>query len=122
MTRTVCLATLLIALAAPATASPCLNEIDALSGKVQEQSKQAISANSAGQHEAAARGGQGKTGASGEASAVPPEKSTDAGKGADKAQAAKIALDEARTAQGKGDEKGCMDAVGRAKTNLDGAH
>ncbi|GLS43489.1 hypothetical protein [Methylobacterium brachythecii] len=118
MTRIACLAVVLSALAAPVAASPCADEIKTLTGKVQEEGKQAISAGSSGQADAAARGGQGKTGASGEASTAPPEKSADAGKGADKAQAAKVALDEARTADGKGDETGCLDAVGRAKRQL----
>lgn len=121
MTRTACLAVLLTSLAVPAFASPCAEEIKTLSGKVDEEGKQAIAAGSGGQAEAAARAGQGKTGAAGEASTKPPETSADAGKGADKAQAAKVALDEARTADGKGDEKACLDAVGRAKNNLGAA-
>lgn len=115
-------AALLTALTAgPVLASPCSEQIEALSGKVHEEGREAIAAGSSGQADAAARGGQGKTGASGEASNTPPDKSADAGKGADKAQAAKVALDEARTADGKGDAKACMDAIGRARTELGGA-
>lgn len=104
-----------------AFASPCSEQIAALSGQVQEESKEAISAGSGGQADAAARGSQGKTGTSGAASKAPPEKAADAGKGADKAQAAKVALDEARTADGKGDSKGCLEAVDRAKKELGAA-
>ncbi|GEP01866.1 hypothetical protein [Methylobacterium haplocladii] len=112
-------AALLVTVAAsPVAASPCSEQIEALSGKVREEGKDAISASSGGQADAAARGGQGKTGASGDASNTPHEKSADAGKGADKAQAAKVALDEASTADGKGDAKGCTDAIGRAKKEL----
>ena len=99
-------------------ASPCSEQIDALSKRVHEEGKDAISASSSGQADAASRGGQGKTGTSGASSAAPPEKSVEAGKGADKTQAAKVALDEARTLDGKGDAKGCDEAVARAKKSL----
>ena len=104
--------------AGPVIASPCSDAIATLDGKVKERGEEAISASSAGQADAAARGGQGRTGASGESSAAPPEKSAEAGKGADKAQAAKIALDEARSLDGKGDAKGCEEAVSRVKKSL----
>lgn len=109
---------LAILTAGPVIASPCSDEIATLDGKVKEQGKEAISASSAGQADAAARGGQGRTGASGESSSVPPEKSAEAGKGADAAQAAKVALDEARNLDGKGDAKGCEEAVARVKKSL----
>ncbi len=123
MTRPAYLATALLTvlMSGSVQASPCSERIEALSGKVRDEGREAISAGSSGQADAAARGGQGKTGASGEASTAPSEKSADAGKGADKAQAAKVALDEARTADGKGDAKACTDAIARAEKELAGA-
>lgn len=103
---------------APALASPCAERIDAVSKQVQEEGREAISASSSGQADAASRGGQGKTGSAGEASQAPSGKAADAGKGADKAQAANVALDEARTLDAKGDAKGCDAAVDRAKKAL----
>lgn len=119
--RTGWLTAVLVIVTTPAMASPCSGEIDALQRRVEDQGHKAIASSSSGQGDAAARGGQGMAGAAGEASQRPPEKSAAAGQGADKAQAAKVALDEARTADGKGDTKGCDEAVARAKKSLDAA-
>ncbi len=104
--------------ATAATASPCASEIDTLSKTISEEGRQAISASTAGQAEAGKRGGQGVTGSAAGQTPAPPEKSAEAGKGAEQVQAAKVALDEARTLDGKGDAKGCGDAVQRAKNAL----
>ncbi len=105
-----------------AQASPCAQQIDALSGKVKAETKDAIAANTSGQGTAAKRGGEGVTGTEGqranESPEAPPEKSAQAGKGADAAQQAKVALDEARAAEAKGDTKGCEAAIERAKAQL----
>lgn len=106
----------------PTLASPCAQQIDALSGKVKAETRDAIAANTSGQGTAAKRGGEGVTGTEGqranEAPEAPPEKSAEAGKGADAAQQAKVALDEARAAEAKGDTKACEAAVERAKSQL----
>lgn len=106
----------------PALASPCSEQIDALSGKVKAETRDAISANTSGQAAAAKRGGEGVTGTEGQrkedAPEAPPEKSAEAGKGADAAQQARVALGEAKAADAKGDAKGCEAAVERAKSQL----
>ncbi len=53
-----------------------------------------------------------------EAPEAPPEKSAQAGQGADAAQQAKVALEEARTADSKGDEKACEASLSRAEQQL----
>ncbi|GJD33511.1 hypothetical protein FMGBMHLM_0399 [Methylobacterium aerolatum] len=113
---------LVASLATPTLASPCSEQIQALSGKVKAETHDAIAANTSGQGTAAKRGGEGVTGTEGaranEAPQAPPEKSAEAGKGADAAQQAKVALEEAKTADAKGDAKGCEAAVERAKSQL----
>ncbi|MCJ2043143.1 hypothetical protein MKK58_01055 [Methylobacterium sp. J-078] len=124
MTRFVWLAAgLLAAGAAPALASPCGDRIAKLEGPVKDLAKEAISANTSGKATASARGGQGVTesGGSPSAEAASPEKSAEAGQGGDKAMQAKVALDEARTADKKGDAKACGEAVDRAQKQVDSA-
>ena len=112
----------LVSAAPSAQASPCAQQIDALSGKVTAETRDAISANTSGQGTAAKRSGEGVTGTEGaranEAPQAPPEKSAEAGKGADAAQQAKVALDEARAAEAKGDTKACEAAIERVKSQL----
>lgn len=112
----------LVSFVSSAQATPCAQQIDALSGKVKAETRDAIAANTSGQGTAAKRGGEGLTGTEGqranESPEAPPEKSAEAGKGADAAQQAKVALDEARAAEAKGDAKGCEAAVERAKSQL----
>ena len=112
----------LILTAAPALASPCGDRIDGVSKRVQSEVSQSISANTSGQGNAAKRGGEGITGTEGqranESPEAPPEKSAQAGQGADAAQQAKVALEEARTADSKGDAKGCEAALSRAEQQL----
>jgi hypothetical protein len=112
----------LILMAVPALASPCSERIDSVSKRVQSELTQAISASTSGQGNAAKRGGEGVTGTEGqranESPQAPPEKSAQAGQGADAAQQAKVALEEARTADSKGDAKGCEAGVTRAEQQL----
>ena len=127
MTRLAYLAALLAApaLIASASASPCSERIDGLDKRVKAEATAAISASTSGQGAAAKRGGEGVTGtegtAPGQSPQAPPEKSAEAGKGADAAQQAKVALDEARTADAKGDAKACDAAVTRAESQLKAA-
>lgn len=125
MTRIVWpLASLLVAgLAGPALASPCGEQITALEKRVKAEATEAISASTSGKATAGAREGQGVTGSTGKPAVAeaPPEKSAQAGQGGDKAQQAKVALDEARTADKKGDASACEAAVGRAKQQLQAA-
>ncbi len=112
----------LILTAVPALASPCGDRIDSMSKRVQSEVSQSISANTSGQGNAAKRGGEGRHrdgGAAGErVAAGPPEKAAQAGQGADAAQQAKVALEEARTADQKGDAKGCEAALTRAEQQM----
>ena len=102
-----------------ALASPCSDRIEGVSKRVTRQSTEAISASTSGQGAAAKRGGEGVTGTDTDGpGAPPPEKSAEAGKGADAAQQAKVALDEARTADAKGDAGACEAAVARAEDQL----
>ena len=90
----------LVSVAPSAQASPCAQQIDALSGKVTAETRDAISANTSGQGTAAKRSGEGVTGTEGaranEAPQAPPEKSAEA----------------------KGDTKACEAAIERAKSQL----
>ncbi len=112
----------LIPLAGSALASPCAERIDGLSKRVQSESTQAISASTSGQGMAAKRGGEGLTGTEGQSTGgapqAPPEKSAQAGPGAEAAQQAKVALDEARTADARGDARACEAALTRAEGQL----
>ena len=124
MTRPATFATALtlFAAAAPALASPCGDAIASLDGKVKNQATTAISASTSGKAAAGAREGQGQDGAAGAAApAAPSEKSAQAGEGGDRAMQAKVALDEARTADKKGDGAACDAAVGRARGHLERA-
>ncbi|GJD97552.1 hypothetical protein [Methylobacterium iners] len=107
--------------AGPALASPCSDGIAALEGRVKSQATGAISASTSGKAAAGALEGQGTAGETGAAPVAPPEKSAQAGEGGERAMQAKVALDEARTADGKGDAKACTEALDRARKQLDGA-
>ncbi|SFG73451.1 hypothetical protein [Methylobacterium gossipiicola] len=105
-----------------AQASPCGDGIKALEGKVKDQARESISASTSGKADAGAREGEGgAAGGKPDTPTAPPGKSAEAGQGSEKAIQAKVALDEARTADGKGDAKGCEAALGRAKQQLDAA-
>ncbi|MFY9294206.1 MAG: hypothetical protein WAP03_26500 [Methylorubrum rhodinum] len=107
--------------AGPALASPCADKIASLDGRVKAQATEAISASTGSKTVAAHREGEGQTGTGGQTDRreAPPEKSAEAGKGGDQAQQAKVALEEARTADGKGDQKGCEAATARAEKLLE---
>lgn len=113
-------AALACTLCTPALASPCSQRIDALSKQVKGKATEAISASTSGKETAARREGEGITGTAGASDprSAPADKAAQAGKGADAAQQAKVALDEARTADSKGDAKGCEAAVARAEQQL----
>jgi len=113
-------AALACTLCTPAFASPCSQRIDALSKQVKGEATEAISASTSGKETAARREGEGVTGTAGgsDPRSAPADKAAQAGKGADAAQQAKVALDEARTADSKGDAKGCEAAVERAEKEL----
>ena len=121
MKRIAWLASLLVC--TPALASPCSQRIDALSKQVKAESTAAISASTSGKETAARREGEGLTGTAGESDrrTAPPDKAAEAGRGSDAAQQAKVALDEARTADSKGDARGCEAAVTRAEQQLKAA-
>ena len=109
----------------PALASPCSETFDALDKRIVAQSRAAISASTGGKGVAAKREGEGVTGTEGrradEAPQAPASASAEAGKGADAAQQARVALNEARTADGKGDAGACTAAVARAEEHLKAA-
>lgn len=115
---------LLTLAAAPAHAASCGADIAALEGRVREATGEAIASSTGGKGVAAAREGQGIEGGAGDKPRLPeapPEKSAQAGKGGDKAQQARVALEEARAAHKKGDEKACTEALGRVRKELDAA-
>ncbi|MEH3120046.1 MAG: hypothetical protein PGN25_21280 [Methylorubrum populi] len=107
-------------MAGPALASPCSDKIAKLDGRVKSEATASIAASTGSKTVAAHREGEGQTGTGGQTDRreAPPEKSAEAGKGGDRAQQAKVALEEARTADGKGDAKGCEAAIARAETLL----
>lgn len=115
-----CLSLLTTLVASPALASPCSDRIATLDARVKSEANTAISASTGSKTIAAHREGEGQTGTGGQTDRreAPPEKSVEAGKGADQAQQAKVALEEARTADGKGDAKGCEAALDRAEALL----
>lgn len=116
------LAATLVGAGGAAQASPCLDGIKALEGKVKDQARDSISASTSGKADAGAREGEGgAAGGKPDTPTAPPGKSAEAGQGSEKAIQAKVALDEARTADGKGDAKACEAALGRAKQQLDAA-
>ena len=113
----------------PARAN-CADEIAKLEKSTDKQDANAIAANSGGQKDAAARGGKAqeasKTGTpvtdlpkaksgGGVAASAAAAGASNAGEGV---MSAKVSLNDARNAQKRGDEKGCMDAVGKAKAEM----
>lgn len=123
MKRIAWLVAVLMAASTPALATPCAQRIDALAKQVKSESTAAIAASTSGKETAARREGEGLTGTAGASDprTAPPAQAAQAGKGADAAQQAKVALDEARTADAKGDAKGCEAAVERAERQLKAA-
>jgi hypothetical protein len=109
-----------VAIAGPALASPCGDQIAALDQRVMKEAREAISASTSGKYTASSREAQGITSSEGKPSIpeAPPGVSAEAGKGGDMAQQAKVSVEEARTADQKGDTKGCEAALTRAKQQI----
>jgi hypothetical protein len=109
--------------ALPAFASPCSDGIAALSGRVTTEARESIAASTGSKAIAARREGEGETGTAPVADRreASPAQSAQAGEGGDRAQQAQVALDEARTADAKGDAAGCEAALARARQQLDRA-
>ena len=107
----------------PALASPCSDGIAELSGKVRTEARESIAASTGSKIVAARREGEGEAGVapSPDRRESTPAQAAQAGEGGDRAQQAQVALDEARTADGKGDAQGCDAALARARRLLDGA-
>ena len=113
------------ALAAGPALAACSDDIAELGKRVETEARASISASTSGKQDAAAREGQGVTGATGGATggmassaSASSGTTAQAGAGAERAQQAKVALDEARTADGKGDAAACAAAVARVRENL----
>lgn len=109
-----------ILLAGPVLASPCSDKIAKLDGRAKSEASDSIAASTGSKTIAAHREGEGQTGTGGRTDTreAPPEKSAEAGKGGDQAQQARVALEEARTADGKGDAAACEAAIARAEKLL----
>src|SRR3954454_5900626 len=88
------------ALAGPALASPCGDQVAALDKRVMDEAREAISASTSGKYTASSREAQGITSSEGKPPVpeAPPGLSAEAGKGGDMAQQAKVSIEEARTA------------------------
>jgi hypothetical protein len=106
--------------AAPAWASPCSDEIASLTGRVRTEARESIAASTGSKPVAARREAEGETGTApiSDRREATQAQSAQAGAGGDRAQQAQVALDEARTADGKGDAAGCQAALARAKAQL----
>lgn len=104
----------------PAIASSCTSEIASLAERVRTEARESIAASTGGKPIAARRESEGETGAAPTADRreAQPQQSAQAGAGGDRAQQAQVALDEARTADGKGDVAGCEAALARARSQL----
>ena len=107
----------------------CADDVAALEKQVDAKAHQAVAANTGGQADAAALGGQAdaakKAGTPIRALPAPDdseatEATAKAVGGSDSATKAKVILNDAKTAQGRGDEKACLDAVRRAKEQMKG--
>ena len=118
-----CALALVAAFASPALATPCGDQVAAMDKQVMKEAREAISASTGGKYTASSREAQGITSPEGKppVSEAPPVVSTQAGKGADMAQQAKVSVEAARTADNKGDVPGCESAIARAKQQLGAA-
>ena len=110
-----------VAFTQPASASPCGDQVEALDRQARNKATQAISASTSGKYTAGSREAQGITGSEGKPSLpeAPPGTSATAGKGGDQAQQAKVSIEQARTADKKGDAKGCEEALARARKQIE---
>ncbi len=107
----------------PALASPCSEGIASLAGRVRTEARESIAASTGSKIVAARREGEGETGSAPrpDRREATPAQSAQAGAGGDRAQQAQVALDEARTADSKGDAVACEAALARARQHLEGA-
>lgn len=103
-----------------ALASPCGQEADKLEPRLNKIGHQAVAANSGGEAVAGERGAAAQKPDQGRK--VVPESNSMASQARDQAggvgqkfQDAKVALNDARTADKKGDAKGCEDALARVR-------
>ena len=117
--------------AVPARAS-CDDELKGLDKRVEAEGQKAIASSSSGQGQSAAREGQAKEArddhapvkdlpqgpAAGSSEAHATTAAAEAGGGGDRVIEAKATINDARVAKGKGDEAGCLAAVGKAKQQL----
>lgn len=118
--------------AAPALAASCDEELAGLDKRVTTQATEAVATASGGQGVAAKREGEAKqardtqtaakTEAKGPAGGAMEAQATagaaQAGGGGDRVMQAKVSINEARVAKGKGDEAGCLAGVAKAKGQL----
>jgi hypothetical protein len=111
------------ALTQSAFASPCGDQVEALDQQARSKATEAISASTSGKSTAGSREAQGITGTEGRPPVpeAPPGMSAAAGKGGDLAQQAKVSVEQARTADKKGDAKGCEEALARARDQIKAA-
>lgn len=107
--------------ATAAFASPCGQEADQLEPRLNSIGHAAVAANSGGQAVAGERGAATQKPEQGRS--VQPEANSAASQARDqvggvgeKFQEAKVALNDARTADKKGDAKGCEDALARVRS------
>jgi hypothetical protein len=109
--------------ALPALGSPCSDRIAELSGRVRTEARESIAASTGSKAIAARRESEGETGSAPapDRREATPMQSAQAGAGGDRAQQAQVALDEARTADAKGDAAGCEAALARATKQIEGA-
>ena len=118
--------------AAPAFAA-CDDDLGDLDARVAREARKAVATSSSGQATAAKRDGQAMQArdaqvpasavagapAAGTAEARSTDAAAAAGGAGDRVMQAKATINEARVAKGKGDEAGCLAAVGKAKAQLD---
>ena len=119
----------LLAVAGPASASPCGDQIGALDARLNDTAATAAAASSGGQGVAAAREAQAMEARDENrpagAPAVPfqsegreaqaTQRAAEAGGGGDRVMQAKATLNRARTLDAQGDGAGCMEAVAEAE-------
>ena len=112
-----------VALTQSASASPCGDQVGALDRQTRIKAAEAMSASTGGKSTAGSREAQGITGSEGKPSLpeAPPSLSATAGKGGDQAQQARVSIEQARTADAKGDVKGCEEALARARKLIEAA-
>ena len=126
-------AALCAALAGPALASPCTDQIDALAPRLDATAEAASAVSSGGQGVAAARVAQALAARDRDLPVGEPavpfqeegreaqatQEAAQAGGGGDRVMQAKATLNRARTLDARGDGQACLEAVAEAKRQLD---